>query len=93
MASETEPMNVIRHLRHRLAIRAREREAYAGLTRLADRDLADIGLSRSDIREVARAAARQGPVDVFAFGGARRPSRVDTGVAWLTGRGLGLRTV
>ena len=86
-------MNVIQNLRHRLAVHAREREAYAGLARLADRDLADIGLSRSDIREVARAAAHQGQVDVFAFRGAKRPASVETGLAWLTGRGLGLRTV
>jgi uncharacterized protein YjiS (DUF1127 family) len=86
-------MNVIRTLRRRLALRAREREAYAGLARLADRDLADIGLLRSDIGAVARAAARQGPLDVFAFGGAKHPSGVDTGIAWLTGRGLGLRAV
>ena len=49
----------------------REREAVRELSRLTDRELADLGIGRSDIRDVAGAAAR---------GAAHRPSddAVDT---------------
>lgn len=86
--------NLIHALRRQLAMRTRERRTYAELARLGERDLADIGLTRADLRGVARAAARQGLRDVFAFdGGPRRPSAADWSIDWLTGRGLGLRTV
>lgn len=37
----------------------REREAVRELTRLSDRELADLGIARSDIRSVAELASRE----------------------------------
>ena len=37
----------------------REREAVRELTRLSDRELADLGIARSDIRAVAEGASRE----------------------------------
>lgn len=37
----------------------REREAVRELTRLSDRELADLGIARSDIRAVAEGTARE----------------------------------
>ncbi len=39
----------------------REREAVRELTRLSDRELADLGIARSDIRSVAEFASREAP--------------------------------
>ena len=60
-------MGLLHRIRHAIATWRHERDTYGELARLTERDLADLGLSRADIRNVARTAARQGPVDVFAF--------------------------
>lgn len=60
-------MTLLELVRRRLDRLARERKAVAELSRLDDRGLADIGLARTDIRAVARVAARDGAVDAFAF--------------------------
>ena len=54
-------MHLLHRLRHGFETKLRERETIAGLGRLDERRLADLGLSREDIRPVARLAARLGP--------------------------------
>ena len=57
-------MHLLHRLRHSLATKLRERETVAAFGRLDERRLADLGLSRPDIRPVARLAARSGPSGV-----------------------------
>lgn len=54
-------MHLLHRMRHGLETRLRERETATALGRLDERRLADFGLSREDIRPVARLAARLGP--------------------------------
>jgi uncharacterized protein YjiS (DUF1127 family) len=48
--------------RHRL-----ESQTRVELSQLSDRDLADLGIARSDIRRLARESAAQGVVDVYQW--------------------------
>ncbi len=50
--------NLTTTLVHRLAQRRAYRATFGELSALTDRDLADIGLFRADIEDVAREAAR-----------------------------------
>jgi uncharacterized protein YjiS (DUF1127 family) len=49
---------VVESVRAARARRAVYRETYAELARLSDRDLADLGLHRAEIDQIARDAAR-----------------------------------
>lgn len=60
-------MNLLNSLLQQLELGRRERAVYRELARLDDRDLSDIGLGRSDIRDVARLAARHGRLDLHAW--------------------------
>ena len=88
-------MKLLLHLRRAFEIRRRERTTVRELSRLGDRELADLGLGRADIRDVARAAARVGSLDVYAYHGARddaRATRDGQAAGRLAGRALGLRS-
>lgn len=51
-------MSIFKKIGKRLRRKALERATIAELSGLSDRDLADIGISRSDIRFVAKRSAR-----------------------------------
>ena len=53
-------MDLLNRLRHALEIRRIERRTIDELSWCSDRDLADIGISRGDIRSIARETARNG---------------------------------
>ena len=57
-------MDLLHRLRHGLGAKLRERETIYALDRLYERRLADFGLTRGDVRPVARLAARLGPAEV-----------------------------
>jgi uncharacterized protein YjiS (DUF1127 family) len=78
-------MNMLQHLARYLGTKRVEGEIHHELTRLNDRNLADIGLARGDIARFARAAAR--PAVPPVAGDAR------AGTGFLVGRALGLRAV
>lgn len=82
-------MTLFDALRHRLAVRACERQVYAELTRLDDRALADIGLARSELRRVAHEAARRGPSDLRGLIGARADRPAND--SWQLGYGFAMR--
>ena len=86
-------MNLLYALRRHLELSRRERAIYRELSRLDDHGLADIGLSRADLRPVARLAARRGQLDVSTSVDAARGGRTapDVAAPRLTGYGLGLR--
>jgi uncharacterized protein YjiS (DUF1127 family) len=54
-------MDLLHRLRSGLAVKRRELDTIQILNRLNDRGLADLGLTRAEIRPVARLAARLGP--------------------------------
>ena len=60
-------MKLFHRVRHTLEIKRREREAVRELARLGDRELADLGLARADIRDVARLAAQTEPLAIYAY--------------------------
>ena len=60
-------MNLLSHLSHALEIRRREQRTIHELSQLSDRDLADCGLSRADIRDVAWVAARAYGIDAYQY--------------------------
>lgn len=51
-------IGLVERVRRYLAVRRIEGETFAELNGLSDRDLADIGLSRHALRDVARVTAR-----------------------------------
>lgn len=51
--------NAVEALRHRMATQATFARTYRELAQLSDRDLADLGIHRSQIRSIAREAADQ----------------------------------
>ncbi len=64
-------MNLLSRLSHALEIKRREQKTIHELSQLSDRDLADFGLSRADIRVVAWLAARTDGMDVYRCDGWR----------------------
>lgn len=68
-------MDLLNHLRRALEIRRIERRTIEELSWCSDRDLADIGISRADIRSIARATAR----DAAVGAGAQAPAVRDAG--------------
>ncbi len=51
-------MNLLNHLRRARAVRRLERRTIEELSWCSDRDLADMGISRADIPDIARATAQ-----------------------------------
>jgi uncharacterized protein YjiS (DUF1127 family) len=86
-------MDLLHRLFGRIVRFAHERETYQALVRLDDRELADLGLNRADLRDIARDAARAGHLDVYTWAAAAHgetPAIVGAGRR-LLGFGLGLR--
>lgn len=68
-------MSVLHDLRSRFARWRRERRTIEELNMLSDRDLADLGIGRSDIRSLAREASAASPVDLHEWRERRAPAR------------------
>ena len=60
-------MNLLSRLSHALEIKRHEHRTIHELSQLSDRALADFGLSRADIRDVAWVAARADGTDVYQY--------------------------
>jgi uncharacterized protein YjiS (DUF1127 family) len=60
-------MDLLNRLRHALEIKRQEQRTIHELSQLSDRALADLGLSRADIRDVAWVAARADGIDVYQY--------------------------
>ena len=77
-------MSLFDVLRHRLEVHGCEQRVYVELAQLDDRSLADIGLARSELRRVARAAAKRGPADLAQLldRSAERPANDDGWLSW-----------
>ncbi|MEK0083276.1 DUF1127 domain-containing protein [Benzoatithermus flavus] len=86
-------MDLLHRLYGRLIRFLHERETYRALARLDDRELADLGLHRADLRAIARDAARAGRLDVFDWVATTRGGQAGTEgpASRLVGFGLGLR--
>ncbi len=86
-------------LKQALAVGRRERATVRELLRLDGRELADIGLRRGDVPEVARRAAQTRRFDVYAYDRAStadgRTPIAGTGqsAGYLAGNALGWRAV
>ena len=86
-------MSLLHSLLRQLELGRRERATYRELARLDDRDLSDIGLSRSDIRDVARLAAQHGHLDLHNWKELAITSTVDVAPSRPTRQRLQLRPV
>jgi uncharacterized protein YjiS (DUF1127 family) len=86
-------MDLLHRLHRRLVLFLHERATYQALARLDDRELKDLGLTRADLRALARDAARAGRLDLFAWTAAARSrhAMVEPGASRLVGYSLGLR--
>lgn len=89
-------MDLLLRLKHALDRDAHERAIIRDLSRLGERELADLGLRRSDIGTLARRAVRNGRLDVFTFDPERREpasATADSGQAagYLAGNALAWR--
>jgi uncharacterized protein YjiS (DUF1127 family) len=83
-------MDLLNHVRDFLKIRLSEEASVRELKRLDDRSLADLGISRTEIRGVARAAARR---SVPAAAGHEAQGAATGTPAILVARGLSLRAL
>ena len=61
-------MKLLSRIWYHLEIWRRERETISELSHLSERELADIGFTTSQIRDVARLVAREGSQDPMRFG-------------------------
>jgi uncharacterized protein YjiS (DUF1127 family) len=60
-------MDLLNRFQNYLERRRRERETIFELSSLSDRELADLGIGRSDIRRIAQAGALRGTIDLYAW--------------------------
>ncbi len=60
-------MSILATISTALERRRRENRTFRELAMLSERDLNDLGISRADIRRIAREAAEQGVIDIYQW--------------------------
>jgi uncharacterized protein YjiS (DUF1127 family) len=87
-------MSILTTISTRLERRRRESRTFSELAMLSDRDLTDLGISRSDIRRIAREAAERGVIDIHQWRERNESRSIGDSIATgpLVTRALGLKT-